>query len=149
VGRFVTEDPVREGGNWFGYAGVSPARATDPSGLMDRPQCMRRCSRDFTAVTFGVATTCAVCFGRCVPACATPVTCAIACGPCAIGCGALMILAWVRFRHCQQDCMDDYPPPVPPAPPSPPYVVHPPAPRGYPTPRDYTGGSPYPLRPQP
>jgi len=33
VGRFVTEDPVREGGNWYGYAGADPATATDPSGL--------------------------------------------------------------------------------------------------------------------
>ena len=32
VGRFVTEDPVREGGSWFGYATSAPTTAVDPAG---------------------------------------------------------------------------------------------------------------------
>ena len=33
AGRFYSEDPVRDGGNWFVYCGNNPLSATDPSGL--------------------------------------------------------------------------------------------------------------------
>ena len=32
-GRFVSEDPVRQGVNWFTYCGGNPVNAVDPSGL--------------------------------------------------------------------------------------------------------------------
>jgi len=34
VGRFISEDPVRDGGNWFGYADSSPASHIDPDGQL-------------------------------------------------------------------------------------------------------------------
>jgi len=34
VGRFVTEDPVREGGNWYAYVGARPVTEVDPTGLL-------------------------------------------------------------------------------------------------------------------
>jgi len=33
VGRFVTEDPVRDRGNWWGYGEADPSGSADPSGL--------------------------------------------------------------------------------------------------------------------
>ena len=33
AGRFVTEDPVRDGLNWYGYCGGNPVAFVDPSGL--------------------------------------------------------------------------------------------------------------------
>jgi hypothetical protein len=32
-GRFITEDPARDGGNWFAYVGNNPMRYVDPTGL--------------------------------------------------------------------------------------------------------------------
>jgi len=37
VGRFVTVDPVREGGNWYGYSGNNPICLIDPSGFAAEP----------------------------------------------------------------------------------------------------------------
>jgi RHS repeat-associated protein len=34
VGRFVTEDPIKEGGNWFGYVGGNALENVDPSGTI-------------------------------------------------------------------------------------------------------------------
>ena len=33
MGRFITEDPVRDGMNWYVYCGNNPVRYVDPSGL--------------------------------------------------------------------------------------------------------------------
>jgi len=33
VGRFLTVDPARAGGNWYGYCGGDPVNRSDPSGL--------------------------------------------------------------------------------------------------------------------
>ena len=33
VGRFVTQDPIRDGSNWFQYVGSAPSVNADPSGL--------------------------------------------------------------------------------------------------------------------
>ena len=33
VGTFVSEDPVRDGGNWYAYVSGAPTRAVDPVGL--------------------------------------------------------------------------------------------------------------------
>jgi hypothetical protein len=33
LGRFITEDPARDGGNWFAYCGNNPLNFTDPTGL--------------------------------------------------------------------------------------------------------------------
>jgi len=33
LGRFITEDPIRDGGNWFAYCGNNPLSFTDPTGL--------------------------------------------------------------------------------------------------------------------
>lgn len=33
MGRFITEDPARDGGNWFVYCGNNPLSYTDPAGL--------------------------------------------------------------------------------------------------------------------
>ena len=35
TGRFVTEDPARDGGNWYLYVGANPLGFVDPSGLSD------------------------------------------------------------------------------------------------------------------
>ncbi|MBN2653363.1 MAG: hypothetical protein JXR63_13375, partial [Spirochaetales bacterium] len=35
LGRFVTEDPVRDGNNWFAYCGNNPINFVDPSGLYE------------------------------------------------------------------------------------------------------------------
>ena len=33
VGRFISQDPIGEGGNWYGYAAGNPVTAVDPDGL--------------------------------------------------------------------------------------------------------------------
>ncbi len=33
IGRFITQDPAKSGGNWYAYAGNNPTSKTDPSGL--------------------------------------------------------------------------------------------------------------------
>ena len=35
VGRFISEDPIRDGMNWYAYCGNSPVMMVDPSGLDD------------------------------------------------------------------------------------------------------------------
>jgi len=40
VGRFVSQDPIRQGRNWYAYAGNTPTRATDPAGLKTVQECM-------------------------------------------------------------------------------------------------------------
>jgi RHS repeat-associated protein len=35
LGRFITEDPARDGVNWYAYCGNNPLTHTDPTGLMD------------------------------------------------------------------------------------------------------------------
>jgi len=35
IGRFITEDPARNGMNWFVYCGNNPLSATDPTGLAE------------------------------------------------------------------------------------------------------------------
>jgi RHS repeat-associated protein len=35
IGRFITEDPIRSGLNWYAYCGNNPLSFTDPSGLRD------------------------------------------------------------------------------------------------------------------
>jgi hypothetical protein len=32
--RFISEDPVRDGGNWFAYVGSNPLKFVDPTGLI-------------------------------------------------------------------------------------------------------------------
>jgi len=34
LGRFITEDPARDGDNWYGYCNENPLRFVDPSGLV-------------------------------------------------------------------------------------------------------------------
>jgi RHS repeat-associated protein len=36
LGRFTTEDPIKDGGNWYAYVGNRPLVATDPTGLAGR-----------------------------------------------------------------------------------------------------------------
>jgi len=36
LGRFTTEDPIKDGGNWYAYVGNRPLVATDPSGLLKK-----------------------------------------------------------------------------------------------------------------
>ena len=33
LGRFISEDPIRDGGNWYAYCGNNPVMKVDPSGL--------------------------------------------------------------------------------------------------------------------
>ena len=35
TGRFMTEDPIRDGLNWYTYCGNNPVMFVDPSGLVD------------------------------------------------------------------------------------------------------------------
>jgi len=37
IGRFLSQDPVHAGGNWYEYAGNNPVNATDPLGLLALP----------------------------------------------------------------------------------------------------------------
>lgn len=32
MGRFISEDPARDGYNWYGYAGQNPVKYVDPNG---------------------------------------------------------------------------------------------------------------------
>ena len=38
TGRFITEDPAKDGVNWYSYCGGDPVNAVDPWGLADVPQ---------------------------------------------------------------------------------------------------------------
>jgi len=42
VGRFITEDPIRDGLNWYAYCGNNPANGVDPWGLLEVPGRMER-----------------------------------------------------------------------------------------------------------
>jgi RHS repeat-associated protein len=66
LGRFITEDPVKDGVNWFGYANQNPLRYIDPTGLMairsyqDYPYVMQGWNRtgkngEVQDVTFGLS----------------------------------------------------------------------------------------------
>jgi len=53
LGRFVSQDPIRHERNWYAYAGNTPTRATDPTGLKTAKECkadyvkaMKRCEED-------------------------------------------------------------------------------------------------------
>ena len=35
IGRFITEDPIRNGTNWYAYCSSNPIIYVDPSGLKD------------------------------------------------------------------------------------------------------------------
>jgi RHS repeat-associated protein len=37
LGRFTTEDPAKDGGNWYAYCGSGPLTRTDPTGMMGGP----------------------------------------------------------------------------------------------------------------
>jgi len=37
LGRYITEDPIRDGLNWYAYAGSNPGDMVDPLGLMIMP----------------------------------------------------------------------------------------------------------------
>jgi hypothetical protein len=37
TGRFVSEDPAAQGGNWFSYCGGDPVNAVDPNGREREP----------------------------------------------------------------------------------------------------------------
>jgi uncharacterized protein RhaS with RHS repeats len=38
LGRFITEDPIKDGLNWFAYVNNNPLRYVDPTGLMSTDQ---------------------------------------------------------------------------------------------------------------
>ena len=38
IGRFISEDPIFDGDNWYAYCGNDPINYIDPSGLSRRPQ---------------------------------------------------------------------------------------------------------------
>ena len=40
IGRFVSQDPIGDGDNWYGYANGNPVTGTDPEG--ERSRCLRR-----------------------------------------------------------------------------------------------------------
>ena len=35
IGRFTTEDPVKDGDNWYAYCGNNPVNRIDPNGCTD------------------------------------------------------------------------------------------------------------------
>ncbi len=41
TGRFLTEDPSRQGVNWYAYCGNNPVNRTDPTGRYDRDDTSR------------------------------------------------------------------------------------------------------------
>ena len=64
VGRFISQDPIGEGGNWYAYVGSRPVVSIDPEGTVaepcpaakekDRPckanvECKKRCKEDYSA----------------------------------------------------------------------------------------------------
>jgi RHS repeat-associated protein len=51
LGRFLTVDPAEAGTNWHEYASNCPAGFTDPSGLMDRGDCLDSLRNDIDAAT--------------------------------------------------------------------------------------------------
>ena len=38
IGRFISQDPVQAGSNWYSYAGNNPTNNTDPTGLITQEQ---------------------------------------------------------------------------------------------------------------
>ena len=38
IGRFITEDPARDGGNWYAYVANNPLRYVDPTGFIHADQ---------------------------------------------------------------------------------------------------------------
>jgi len=47
VGRFVTVDPAKEGGNWYGYVGSNPVRFVDPTGYHSDAECIQECTVEY------------------------------------------------------------------------------------------------------
>ena len=43
IGRFVSQDPIGEGSNWYAYVGNRPTAVIDPAGLMGYWACVDKC----------------------------------------------------------------------------------------------------------
>ena len=41
TGRFITEDPAKDGVNWYSYCGGDPVNMVDPSGMYDRNEAVK------------------------------------------------------------------------------------------------------------
>lgn len=46
MGRFITEDPIKDGNNWYAYCRNNPYSYTDPTGLLTTSQGMAKSGYD-------------------------------------------------------------------------------------------------------
>lgn len=53
LGRFISEDPARDGINWYGYCGANPMMFTDPWGLLIWPVLERKAQKQRQKSTKG------------------------------------------------------------------------------------------------
>jgi len=119
VGRFVTVDPVREGGNWYGYVGNNPVHRVDPRGLSSPPRgpdsppdCMHDCYINWVQCKQEAHRSLMECVFRCVPwsiaGALTEVGCAyifIANPTAGVICGVAVSIADVlAFVVCRRGC---------------------------------------------
>jgi RHS repeat-associated protein len=56
VGRFLTEDPSRQGVNWYAYCENDPVNRTDPTGKQDVPAMLAGAGMMLGGVAIGLAT---------------------------------------------------------------------------------------------
>lgn len=46
IGRFVSEDPIKDGNNWYVYCGNNPLCFLDPTGMVVTTWDLQNCTKD-------------------------------------------------------------------------------------------------------
>jgi len=102
VGRFVQQDPIGTGSNWYAYVEDNPLRWVDPSGLKTVEECKQDCEEDYQTDRKRCYATSLFCVGVCQLE-PTPV-CELVCLA-----GYTVCMVWAKGdrARCIEDCEED------------------------------------------